>query len=157
MKYSKFIVLLFCIFCQLSFGQTLKSLAKVENSYLDSVDRSLILPNQNLKKDINGNIFVNNKLLFEPKDEFVNSIYELFNNRFLVITAMNEKSITSNLIYILPKSLIIIIDTQDVTKVSKLNINNSYIHDIYYAEGIEDFLVIKTVEEFKKIEIMFQN
>lgn len=144
------VILIFILFgTQLFYGQKLLTLYEVKGSYLDSIDRALIIPKYNLKEDIKGKIFYHSKLLFEPLDKFRYSIYQIFSDRFLIITALNAKTIASNLRYRLPKNDIIIVDLENGEIVFKDSINNKYIHDIYYDN--DNFLKIELANEIEII------
>lgn len=143
------ILLLLSLNSQVSFGQKLLALFEIKESYLDSVDRALIIPKYHLKEDTSGRIFYQNELIFKPVNDFKHSIYQIFAEKFLVISALNEKSITSNLRYLLPKNNLIIIDLENGKIIYKGNVKNKYIYDIYY--DIDNVLIIELANYIERI------
>ena len=65
---------------------TLVQLENIEGSYMDD-DSYLIVPKFNIKQGDGIRLYNNDKLIFTPEDKFKHCIYQVWNNRYFVITA----------------------------------------------------------------------
>ncbi|OUS03609.1 hypothetical protein A9Q86_01480 [Flavobacteriales bacterium 33_180_T64] len=152
MKLRLLIVTVAILATQTIFGQSrnLKSINNIEGSYTDTINESLVIPKYNLKRDYKGNLFQNDKIIFSRNDKFEYCIYELFKDRYLVITALSKKNFTSNLSYMLPKKEIIVIDSMNWEEIHEVNIENNFIYDIYYNEnGVLVLQALERIYNFK--------
>lgn len=151
MKLSIFIIILST---QIIIGQSrddFKPISNIEGSYIDSINSSLVIPKYNLKKDLKGDLIQNNKIIFSKNDKFEYCIYEIFKDRFLIITALSKKNFNSNYSYMLPKKNIIVIDTMKWEEKHEINIDNKFIYDIYYDES--GILILQALEKIHNFEL----
>lgn len=156
MKPSTFLItLIISLFGMNSFAQKLTRLYDVENSYFNDSTQRRVLPDFDIELDIDNKLYYKGNLKFDPSGEFNYCIYELFNNRFIVITALSEKNRNSSLVYALPKNKVTIIDLQNWDMNYKTDLDAKLIYDIYidYDNNDKEIIVIKAIDKIHKYKL----
>lgn len=86
------------------FSQMIVPLYKLPDAYTDTQkNKGLIIPSLNLRVDTKNQLFQGDSLLFKPESDFEFCIYEIVNNKYLLISAISRNQSSSSAIYILPK------------------------------------------------------
>ena len=86
------------------YAQMIVPLYKTPDAHTDTgKGQGLIIPSLNLRIDRRNQLFHGDTLLFKPQGEFEFCIYEVINNKYLLISAISKAQSSSSAIYILPK------------------------------------------------------
>ncbi len=149
-----FITLGFVMFSTSCFSQILTRLYDVEGGYFDKVTKRRVLPKYNVELDVENKLYYNSDLKFEPSGDFNYCIYELFNDRFIVISALNQRSKNSSIIYALPKNKIIVIDMKNWDAQYQIDLGSKLIYDIFCDDDDDEkVIIVKAVDKIHNYEL----
>ncbi|RZN83209.1 MAG: hypothetical protein EVB11_05700 [Winogradskyella sp.] len=93
--------------------EKIETLRDIENAFYEN-DSTLIVLKFHLKK-VKDKVFYKDNLVLTLKDKFEHSIFQIYNDRFLVITAFSPNHLAITIEYSLKKN-IIVIDTEQFVK-----------------------------------------
>ncbi|TKG88253.1 hypothetical protein EYV94_27345 [Puteibacter caeruleilacunae] len=144
--YSSFILFIMLLSSSVVNAQKLVPLFQVKGSYTE--DGYLIIPKLHLKSDNSARLFHNDKLCFEPKGEYELCTYEVFKNKFVIVTPINESKKYNSAIFAYPKRNIKIYSLNS-NKIYDVNISNGDIKRI--SEQRREITVLMTDGESVRI------
>lgn len=130
-------------------SQKLKPFFEIEGSYLEN--GCLIVPKFQIKSDDNSILYHKGKVCFVPSDSFSLCIYEVFSDKYIIITPVSEKNKDNSDIYMLPKNEIKIYSLSS-GKIFDAHIKSKQILEINERKKkiiIEDFNKEKEILDLK--------
>lgn len=130
-------------------SQKLTPLFEIEGSYLEN--GYLIVPKFQIKSDDKSILYHKGKVCFVPSDSFSLCIYEVFSDKYIIITPVSEKNKENSAIYMLPKNEIKIYSLSS-GKIFDVHIKSKQILEINESKKkiiIEDFNKEKEILDLK--------
>src|SRR3972149_4521093 len=118
-------------------SQELIPLSKFEGSYMES--GWLIVPKLEIKKDSNAILYHKEKPCFIPENDFLLCIYEVFSDRYIVITPIDENKKENSAIFVFPKN-----------KIKIYSLSSGKIYNV----DIKSKKIINVIEDEKKVIVV---